>query len=35
LADIRDWDACVTDAELVARSAGVRDVRDRILKLAG
>jgi ubiquinone/menaquinone biosynthesis C-methylase UbiE len=30
----RDWDARVAEAELVARGAGFRDLRDRIIELA-
>ena len=30
----KNWDVRVTDAELIARSAGFRDLRDRILRLA-
>jgi ubiquinone/menaquinone biosynthesis C-methylase UbiE len=31
----KDWDARVVEAELVARGAGFRDLRDRIIELAG
>ncbi|MGO9249269.1 MAG: class I SAM-dependent methyltransferase [Solirubrobacteraceae bacterium] len=30
----KNWDAHVTDAELIARSAGFRELRDRIVELA-
>ena len=30
----KNWDARVADAELIARGAGFRDLRDRIVKLA-
>jgi ubiquinone/menaquinone biosynthesis C-methylase UbiE len=30
----KDWDGRVADAELIARSAGFRDLRDRIVELA-
>src|SRR5882762_1115106 len=31
----RDWDACVGDAELIARSPGFSQLRDRIVEIAG
>ena len=30
----KDWDSCVSEAEAIARGAGFRELRDRILELA-